>query len=269
MTDQTQKTLFEFKSPLTEGIFLQRYKRFFADVRWAGATQTVHVANSGSMEGCKHPESRCLVSDSLSLTRKLRHTLEAVRNPADTCWIGVNTAIPNKLVPQIFRNSLLPAWAAFDQLLPEAKISDSSRMDFAFWNSRNNPGWIITPKNRTKLWKSWMANPESSPRFHFVEVKNVSLAKGSIAQFPDSVTERGQKHIEDLVELIEKGHSAELLFVIQRSDTDVFSPAHEIDPKYAKMLAAAAKAGVKITPAQVDLSKHGIRWKRILPFQTS
>lgn len=254
-----------FESPLTEGIFLSRYKRFFADVQWGGKTQTVHVPNSGSMDGCKTPQSRCLVSDSESLTRKLRYTLEAVRNAQDTCWIGVNTAWPNKLVHHLFQHRVFSAWHGYDQILSEAKISDASRIDFVLWQSGGKEEWTVDSKNRAKRWKQWAGNFESAPKFHFVEVKNVSLARGPLAQFPDAVTERGQKHIQELLHLMAQGHTAELLFLIQRSDTDSFSPAKDIDEEYARMLKEAHDQGLKITPAQVEISEQGFVWKRILP----
>lgn len=265
MSSNENHPLLNFESPLLEGIFLNRYKRFFADIKWNESMLTVHVPNSGSMEGCKTAESRCLISDSKSETRKLRYTLEAIRNAEDTCWIGVNTSHPNKLVNLMFQQKVLEHWSGFDQILSEAKISDASRVDFVLWNSRGREEWKINPKNRAKVWKSWLEDPNRAPKLHYVEVKNVSLARGSLAQFPDAVTERGQKHIDELVRLIDLGATAELLFLVQRTDTESFSAARDIDEDYATMLEAAHKKGLKITPTQVELSPEGFLWKKTLP----
>ncbi|MBX9768127.1 MAG: DNA/RNA nuclease SfsA, partial [Bdellovibrionales bacterium] len=133
------------------------------------------------------------------------------------------------------------------------------------WQSQGREDWQVTATNRAKRWKSWMADTSSAPQFHFVEVKNVSLARGASAQFPDAVTERGQKHIQELLKLMAQGHTAELLFLIQRTDTESFSPAKDIDKEYSQMLEEAYKKGLKITPAQVELSEQGFVWKRTLP----
>ena len=168
-----------------------------------------------------------------------------VKSP--TSWVGVNTARPNKLVRELWDTSTVNTWKSFDRIQSEVKISDSSRIDFVMWNSKNfGEGRLIKP-NFKKL---------KGP-FHFVEVKNVSLEEKGVARFPDSVTLRGQKHIDELVKLIKLGHSAELLFVVQREDCRSFSPADDIDPEYGKKLRKAFSLGLKITalPCQMDMAE--------------
>jgi sugar fermentation stimulation protein A len=236
----------KFDLPMREGKLLKRYKRFFADVELDGKTIVALVANTGSMKGCSDPQSVCRVSLSDNPERKIPYTLEMVKAPDS--WVGVNTSRPNKLVRELWESRRFSPWSGFDRLQGEVKISDKSRIDFVLWNSKKFAGEKLVKPDFKKL---------KGP-FHFVEVKNVSLAEKGMALFPDSVTLRGQKHIDELVRLTEQGHTAELLFVIQRTDCESFSPADDIDPEYGRKLRAAVKAGVKITPLRCRLSHEEI-----------
>ena len=115
---------------------------------------------------------------------------------------------------------------------------------------------FITVANEIEMKKADLKNGKT--KFHFIEVKNVSLAENEVAMFPDSVTERGQKHLLELMQLIDWGHTCEILFTIQRTDGKTFSAAHMIDPEYSKLLEQAHKHGVKISPLLCDLSHKGI-----------
>lgn len=218
----------KFSSKLEEGIFRSRSKRFFAEIEWNGQTIVAHVPNTGSMKGCKDPGQLCLFSVSDDPKRKLKYTLEMVRS-ASGAWVGVNTQMPNRLVREALDQKLRPEWSAFDVIKGEHKLSAETRLDFALHQTKGD-------------------------RWHFIEVKNVTLAENRTALFPDAVTERGQKHLRELTALAGQGHGAELVFTVQRADVDEFSPAAEIDPAYARLLREAFDAGVTVTPLRVSLS---------------
>ncbi|MGE3973294.1 MAG: DNA/RNA nuclease SfsA [Bdellovibrionales bacterium] len=236
----------KFKGKLVEGTLLQRYKRFFADVKIGSKTILAHVPNSGSMKGCKEPGSLCRVTHNPDPKRKLQYTLEMVQT--STSWVGVNTSHPNKLVMELWMLKKVKHWKNLDRAQAEVKISNESRIDFVMWNSKDC--------GEERLQKYDFKKTKSC--FHFVEVKNVSLAENGVALFPDSVTERGQKHLRELMVLKKLGHTSEILFVIQRQDCKSFSPADDIDPEYGKLLREAIQAGVQATALVCDLSDEGI-----------
>lgn len=222
----------QFEEPVREGEFLKRYKRFFADIRADGAVITAMVPNTGSLKTCLFENSQCVYTINDSPTRKLKATLQLLRTP--TGWVGVNTAMTNKLVYEAFSAGVIEDWRAFKAMKPEYKISKETRLDL-----------VLAPSQ---------ADLEAGQKLHFIEVKNVSLAYDGVAQFPDAVTERGQKHLRELIELKAKGFGAEIVFVVQRQDCSSFSPARQIDPEYARLLGEAVKAGVvaRVLACEID-----------------
>ena len=227
----------QYSGKLLEGTFLKRYKRFFADVELNGQTVVAHVPNTGSMKGVNNPGTLCLVSESTNPERKLKFTLEMIKAPSGS-WVGVNTATPNTVVKEAVLSVIekgqtneasFAHWAAFQEAKPEYKISAETRLDFAL-------------------------KKKDSQHMHFIEVKNVTLGEDGVAKFPDAVTERGQKHLRELMALMEQGHTAELVFTVQRSDCKAFAPADDIDPEYGKLLREAHSKGMMISPLIVDLS---------------
>lgn len=190
----------KFAQKLQQGIFLKRYKRFFADIEFQNQVITAHVPNTGSLKSVNNPGQACLFSESSNPLRKLRFTLEMIKSPGGA-WVGVNTATPNSIV----RETLLQCvgsksgegawapWSQFDEVKPEYKINAETRLDFAL-------------------------KKKESDHMHFIEVKNVTLQERTHACFPDAVSERAQKHIRELMLLMQQGHSAELVFTIQRND---------------------------------------------------
>ncbi len=227
----------KFSQKLQEGIFLKRYKRFFADIEFQGQTLVAHLPNTGSMKSANNPGQLCLFSTSDNPERKLKYTLEMIRSPEGS-WIGVNTATPNTVMKETLQSVVgrgkevvgsFAHWAQFDEVKPEYKISAETRLDF-----------VLKKKNSDKM--------------HFIEVKNVTLGENKVAKFPDAVTERGQKHLRELMALIEQGHTAEIVFTVQRHDCGMFSPADEIDPEYGKLLREAYEKGMRVSPLVVDLS---------------
>ncbi len=232
-----------YEKPLIEGRFLKRYKRFFADICVKNKVITAHVPNSGSMKGCLFNNAPCLVSFHDDPARKLQYTLEMIQTP--TSWVGVNTQMPNKIVKEALEKKLFPRLHSFLRIIPEAKINDKSRLDFALCNDFD----IEIKKVDLKT---------SKTKFHFIEVKNVSLVEDGIAMFPDSVTERGQKHLKDLMQLLDWGHTCEILFTVQRTDAHAFSPATSIDPVYSDLLKKAIQSGVLVSPLLCHLSQEEI-----------
>ncbi|MEZ0391196.1 MAG: DNA/RNA nuclease SfsA [Pseudobdellovibrionaceae bacterium] len=228
----------KFKTRVHEGIFLKRYKRFFADVKLGEETVVAHVANTGSLKSAAEAGSLCLLTEAENPERKLKYTLEAIQTPGGA-WVGVNTSWPNQLVKEAFETKAFSHWKDFDLFKGEVKLSAETRLDLVLSSSRHD-------------------------KKHFVEVKNVTMASGELAvqkgnaHFPDAVTERGQKHLRELMKLVSEGHSAEIFFTVQRNDCHVFSPADEIDPIYGQLLREAVKAGVRVTAAQVEISKQGL-----------
>lgn len=236
----------QYHRPLLEGVLVKRYKRFFADVEHDGRTILAHVPNSGSMKGCSEPGSPCRISFDDSPTRKLKYTLQMVKSPQS--WVGVNTQIPNKIVSEAFERKILPAWANYNRIQREVAINDKTRIDFALWKS----------DAEEKLAFKTFDLQKGPLKFHFVEVKNVSLVENNVAVFPDAVTERGQKHLKELMQLTEWGHTTEILFTIQREDAETFGPADLIDPEYGKLLREANKKGVVITPLLCQLTENEV-----------
>ena len=233
-----------FEKPLSEGIFQKRYKRFFTDIEFEGEIITAHCPNTGSMMGLKEPGQKCLFSTNNDPKRKLKHTLQMVKTKKS--WVGVNTALPNKLVAELFENSPMKHWKKMDSLQSEVKINDKSRIDLVLWNSKDHP--------ETEKWN----HKNLIPPLHLIEVKNVTLAENGKAQFPDAVTERGLKHLNELIELRQKGFTCEMVFVIKRTDCDQFEAAREIDPTYAARLKDAKKAGVIISPLPCTITKKEV-----------
>jgi sugar fermentation stimulation protein A len=222
----------KYPLPLRPGILLRRYKRFLADVRLeSGEELTVHCANPGSMTGCAEPGWQVRISDSGSLTRKLRHTLEQVHN--GECWIGVNPVLANAVAGEGILAGAVPGLAGYDRLEREVRYGESTRFDF-----------LLT----------------RGPEKCFVEVKSVTLVgKDRLSAFPDAVTARGVKHIRELLAAREAGYRAALLFVVQRGDGLAgFRAAAEIDPLYALTLRAAQAAGLEILAYAAEVLETGI-----------
>ncbi|KAA3609776.1 MAG: DNA/RNA nuclease SfsA [Calditrichaeota bacterium] len=222
-----------FDKPVYFGKLIKRYKRFLADIKLDdGNVITAHCANSGSMKTCDTAGWRVLVSDSLNPKRKLRYTFEMIHN--EKCWIGINTQIPNKLAKEAIESGIIKELQGYDKILPEQKYGVNSRIDLLLTNAVEKC---------------------------FVEVKSVTLVQDGDYQFPDSVTARGLKHLNELLDMKKQGHRAVMLFIIQRSDGNIFKPAKDIDPKYSQRLREVYKDGVevlvylaKVSPEEIVLS---------------
>lgn len=236
----------KFTELLQEGIFLKRYKRFFADIRIGQDIHVAHVPNTGSLKSCLFPEIPCRYTESSNPERKLKFTLYALKTA--TSWVGVNTSISNALVEEVFTEKLNPKWKNFDHSQREVKISKETRFDMVLWSSKDHP----------KLEKVTEKELKQTP-LHFIEVKNVTLAEDGTAQFPDAVTERGQKHIRELMKLMKMGHTAELVFTVQREDCKSFQPADHIDEDYGKLLREAVEKGLIVSAWPCEFSEQEIK----------
>ncbi len=225
------------KEDIREGKILKRYKRFLADIEFPnGEVITAHTANTGSMTGCWSPGWKVIVSKSTNLKRKLPYSLELTHNGES--WIGVNTSRPNSLAQEAIENGVITELSGYITLTREVSIGES-RID------------ILLERESKKC---------------YVEVKNVTLkTSDGLARFPDSVSERGQKHLRELIQLKEQGHRAVILFIIQREDVDKFAPAYEVDPEYALLLKLADECGVEILAYQCKIEPQEIKVHQRLP----
>lgn len=221
-----------------EVILKKRYKRFLADILIHDQIEVAHVPNTGSMTSCWDEDWKSLVTISNNPSRKLKYTLELTHNGES--WIGVNTANANKLVKEWLKDELLPPFRGYAKITPEKKVG-ASRFDFFI---------------------------ESHPELPdcYIEVKSVTLKHDGIAQFPDAVSERGQKHLRELVELRKQGYRACMVYVVQREDVEMFRAAEKIDPRYASLLNEAKDEGVEVYVYQCLLNEDGISFKKEIPW---
>jgi sugar fermentation stimulation protein A len=230
-----------YSAPLLEGRFLRRYKRFFADVELPhGEVVVSHCPNSGSMEGCKTVGSRAWVRRADDPARKLAYTLELVESfGALTC---VNTALPNGLVEEAVREGVVPELAGYDNVRREVKYGhESSRIDLLL---------------------------ERAGQRCYVEVKNVTLGDGgALIRFPDAVTERGTKHLRELMAMAAAGDRAVLFFCASRTDARAVAPADHIDPVYGRTLREAAAAGVEILAYRCEITPEEVRVATRIPVE--
>lgn len=216
----------KFKNNLIPGKFVKRYKRFFADIILDENNETIvaHTANTGTMKSCLGEDWPVLVSYHDSPTRKLKYSWEMIHN--GKTWIGINTSMTNSLAIEAINLGLIPELTGYENLKPEAKIGHS-RIDILLSNS-------LTEQC-------------------YVEVKNVTLVENDYALFPDAVTERGQKHLLELMELKSKGIRSVLLFIVQREDCQYFSMNNSIDPTYIKLFKEAISKGVEVLVYQCKM----------------
>ncbi len=227
-----------FTSSLVQGTLIKRYKRFLADIRMQdGKIMTVHCPNTGTMLSCSAPDSPVYLSRSDNPKRKYPYTLEMIK--ANSTWVGVNTARTNGLVTEGIKKGQITEFLNIDTIRAEVRTSDHTRLDLQV----DHEG-IST----------------------FIEIKNCSLAIDGCAMFPDAVTTRGTKHLNELTRLSLGGRRACIFFLVQRTDADRFSPALQIDPIYAKTLLQAVKAGVMVLVYQAEVSPRGIKIIRPLPY---
>jgi len=226
-------------TPLIKGVIKNRYKRFLTDiVLESGEEITAHLMNTGSMKSCWAPEDQVLLSHHPDGKRKLPYSLELIFHQEG--WVLVNTGMPNKVVHEALAEGIISELPKLQRITPEQKVG-KSRIDFELEDEQG--------------------------KISYLEVKNVTLKdeKSSTALFPDAISTRGQKHLEELMELKAKGLGAYIFFLISRTDVDSFTPAKEIDPRYAKLLKEAKGKGVEVLAYQVEINPPEIKVKNALP----
>jgi sugar fermentation stimulation protein A len=231
-----QEVTMQLPQPLLPGRLLRRYQRFLADVELAdGRVVTAHTPNTGSMRQCAVPGHRVLLSASANPARKLPYTWELVE--VNGHWVDVNTQRANRVVEEALHTGALTAFAGCT-VRPEFPWG-ASRFDF-----RLERGGELT----------------------LLEVKNVTLCCGDhLACFPDAVTERGQKHLRELLRAKGEGWRAAVLFLVQRGEAQAFTPADAIDPEYGRLLRAAVQGGVEVQAYRTAVTPAAVTIDRVLP----
>ncbi|MDJ0800053.1 MAG: DNA/RNA nuclease SfsA [Calothrix sp. MO_167.B12] len=232
---------------LYPGILLKRYKRFLADVELAsGEIVTAHCPNTGPMTGVCTPGSAVQVSHSNNPKRKLPYTLELIQvnDNHEPTWVGVNTALPNKVVKSALEQHLFPELGNYSQVKGEVVYGQDrkSRVDFC----------LYSPETETH--SSGLEN-----RKIYLEVKNTTWCNGKLALFPDTETTRGQKHLRELMALLPTSRAV-MFYFINRGDCTEFAPGDTTDPLYGKLLREAIALGLEVLPCRFKISPREIRY---------
>lgn len=232
---------------LSSGILLKRYKRFFADIELAsGEVITAHCPNTGPMTGVSKPGSPVQVSYSNNAKRKLPYTWEMIQvYDTEPTWVGVNTALPNRVIKLALEKFLFPTLGSYSQVRFEVPygVEKNSRVDF-----------LLT------------GNDSDLPIY--LEVKSTTWAQGKLVLFPDTVTTRGQKHLRELTALIPRTRAV-MLYFVNRGDCTHFAPGDSTDPLYGKLLRDAVAQGVEVLPCRFEVTPEGIRYLGLADFLPS
>jgi sugar fermentation stimulation protein A len=231
--------------PLVEGTLVKRYKRFLADVELeSGEVVTAHCPNTGPMTGVLHPGGRVRLRHAPSPSRKLAWTWEQAEVPGaagSPIWVGINTALPNHLVRATIEAGCLEPWLGpIGAIRAEVPYGEGrrSRIDL-----------LLTP-----------AEGAADPRPIYLEVKNTTWTQGELALFPDTVTERGQKHLVELMALLPQ-YRAVLVPCLSRGDVTRFAPGDAADPRYGELFRQALAAGVEVLPCRYSFEESAVHWQ--------
>ena len=220
-----------FENKLISGVFIKRYKRFFVDIKINNKIITAHCPNTGSMEGLLKKGNKVWFTKSNNPNRKLKYTLQIIE--VNGSKVGINTHLTNKILLKALENNRLKEFGKNIEIKQEVKFGLDTRFDF-----------LVTGKN----YKA------------FIEVKNVTLRrKCKIAEFPDAVTSRGAKHINELIKASKKDYTIFIVFIIQREDCNQFTIAKDIDPEYSKLLSKAVKKKLNLLCYDCKFSSKGIK----------
>ena len=223
-----------FEKTLISGELIKRYKRFFVDIKINNKIVTAHCPNTGSMMGLLNKGNRVWLSESNNPKRKLKYTLQIIESKKSK--VGVNTHLTNKIVYHAINSNLIKDFKNVENIQQEVKFGENTRFDFMISNNNKKA---------------------------FIEVKNVTLSrKKGIAEFPDAVTARGLKHINELLKASKKGYEIFLLFIIQRDDCSKFEIAKDIDLEYYKLIIKAVKKNLNLLCYDCKFSPKGIKLNR-------
>ena len=229
-----------FQTPLVPARLIRRYKRFLADAELAsGEVVTAHCANPGSMMGLKDEGLKIWLEPNDDPKKKLKYGWRLVDHE-NGHFTGVDTSLPNRALKAALTGREVVELANYPMVRPEVKYGTNSRVDFLL--SGDGPDL-------------------------YLEVKSVTLSRQTgLAEFPDSVTARGAKHMADLAEMRRQGHRAMLFYLVQRTDCETVSIAGDIDPNYAQNAHLAFEAGVEVLCYDTVISTEGVRLGKPLPF---
>lgn len=221
----------KFPAPIQKGVLVDRYKRFLADIDLNGQTITAHCANPGSMMGLKVSGATVWVTPALNKTRKLKWDWQVI--DVDGARVVINTNLANTIVEEAINAGQIPELKGYSTLSREVKYGGNCRIDI-----------LLESADR---------------RSCYVEIKSVTLSRQSgLAEFPDSVTARGKKHLQELASMAANGHRAVMFYVINRTDCDHFDLARDIDPVYGQSFDAARKAGLEIICYACNITEDGL-----------
>jgi sugar fermentation stimulation protein A len=232
----------EFAEPLVRGVLLRRYKRFLADVILPdGREATAHCPNPGAMTGVAEPGSAVWLEPAADPRRKLQWSWRLVELPGGHL-AGIDATLPNRVAAEALAARAIPELAAYGTVRAEVRYGARSRVDFLL----AEPGL-----------------PDA-----YVEVKNVHLRReGDLAEFPDSVTARGARHLDELARVARQGARAVMLYIVQRTDCARVGLAEDIDPAYAAAFSRAADGGVEAIAHATYIEPRGVRLGPALPFR--
>lgn len=235
----------KFEPPLVEGILIKRYKRFLTDVELTdGRIITASCPNTGSMSGLLNPGNRVWLSVSDNPKRKYQHTWEMLEcsDLPEKPIVGINTHLPNKLVAAAIEAGQIPQLLGYSSLRREVKYGENSRIDL-FLESEDKPPC-------------------------YVEIKNVTfLRQQGLAEFPDTTTARGTKHLGELSNMVAQGFRAVMFYLVQRDDAQRFSLASDVDPAYFKAYNKARTTGVETLAWSCKIDETGIELDAPLPVE--
>lgn len=231
------KLFMPFPKPQISATFLGRPQRFLAEMAFPDGTQIIaYCANPGSLKGCLQPGCPALLWDSNEPKRKLRYTLRAVE--FEGVWIGTDTHLANRLVGEALLQRLIPGLDHFEKLDREQRVEEGHRVDFL------------------------LTGPEG---LCFIEVKSATVVEKGVARFPDSITQRGLKHLVGLTKKAEEGHRVVLIYLVQRADVESFSVSAAHYPAYATAFKKALAAGVEAIALSVAVNAEGFGRPKLLP----
>ena len=228
-----------FQTPLIPAVLLRRYKRFLADVRLPdGQEVTAHCANPGSMMGLADPGTKVWLEPNDDPKKKLKFGWRLVEHE-NGHFTGVDTAVPNRMLRAALEAREVPGLDGFSSLRAEVPYAEKSRIDF-----------LLAADGQ----------PDT-----YVEVKSVTLSRATgLAEFPDSVTARGTRHLQDLETMVRSGHRAVMLYLVQRTDCHSFTLASDIDPAYAQAWIRAQAAGVETLAFDCNITPDAVRLGRAI-----
>ena len=229
----------KFKERLLQGALIKRYKRFFIDIKYKNKIITAHCPNSGSMMGLLDRGNKAWFSLSDNPKRKLKYTLEMIE--VKNKKVGINTLLTNKIVLEALKHKKINSLNKFNHIKTESKFSDGTRFDFLLSNDKEKC---------------------------FLEVKNVTLLReNKIAEFPDAITSRGTKHLNELCNAKKKGYQSYILYLIQRENCDSFKIARDIDEEYKIAFSKALKSGDKILCYDCKLNSEEIKLNKQINYE--